>query len=342
MLPWWSVGLCVLLGASCQRTYTHFAYTEVIERITRNECAGAQLRETPMLIGLWSLTDTTWVEYPGQSMSQLKPTTAVQLGNLTTSFLVPRILQEMADEEVTLDSTAIPVRSQDGRIIRNISYADLLLHRSDLPAFNPAPGQTELDQLLAMDAALRQQDQGDVSGRYKFNHWNYVLAATALRSRVARRPDLRVRDLAYTDQLTDSLRQALLNTTLEARRAPRERDQNALFAPSTAGIASAIQLVGLLDSLARTDLTELPSSPTLPDRPQTSIVPGWHKIEVHDGKAVLINSGRTRYFGAAVAYYPYTQTGVVVVSAQGKRLDCLTMDILRNLNQNWRRTPGNE
>jgi len=314
----------------------------VIERITENECAGAQLKETPMLIGMWSPGDTTWVEYPGPGRSQLQPTTAVQIGSLTTSYLVPQLLAELEDAGLSLESVAIPVVDDEGQTIREITYRQLLLHHSDLPSYAAKADESELDQLLGMNRALVNQDPASIKHRYKFDHWNYVLASTALRSTSAMRNDLRPNELAFTDKLSDSLRQALLTTTTARALVPQERTASTLFAASTAGVASAMQLISLLDSLSNESFDQLVTAPTHADRPNTLVAPGWHIIKLKNGEQTFINSGKTRFFGSAVVYYPLTKTGVVIVAADSKRLDCLAMDILRNLNNNWRRVPSDE
>lgn len=339
------IGLCVAaVGlAACGRTLHDLSYAQVVERIATNECAGAGLAATPMLIALWSPGDTTWIDYPDATAARLTPDDPVQLGALTTAYLVPELLQRIGAAGLTLDDVAVPVKSERGETVRDITFRQLLLHRSDLPFVEPAVGASELDQLLAMNRALVAQSPTEVKERYRFDHWNYALADAALSGRggdapAARRP----RDIAYTDALPDSTRRTLLALTTTRDRTPRERKPSTLFAPSTAGVASAHQLLELLGRLSRENLEALPSAPTLPDRPRTSIVPGWHRITLKNDEVVYINAGFTRFFGAAVAYYPYTQTGVVITATEGKRLDCLAMDILRNLNQNWRRTPGDE
>jgi len=326
-----------LLLMGCASMKTGLSGSEVIDKIANNECAASQLQETPLLVGLWRNGEVSYVHYPDSLSSRLKPTTDVQLGGLTASFLVPRLTEELHAANLTLDSTAIVVRSPTGSPIRNITFAQLILHVSDLPSYDPGPDGSTLDHLLALNSLLSKQDQALVRGRYRFDHWNYTLAAEALSSRVGLKDDFRHPQLAYSDALPDSILQNLAASSAKVT-APRERQRPDLFALSTAGVASAEQLVRLVDSLSNTDLAQLPSSPTLPNRKNTAAVPGWYRIVLRDGRPFYLNSGMTRRYGAAVAYFPDTKTGVVAVAADSKRLDCLAVDILRNFNNDWKDT----
>ena len=328
---------------ACAGTREGLSGPEVIDLIVRNECAAAQLRGTPMLVALVEPGDTTYIRYPrGLDAAMLDATTPVQLGAVTASFFVPSFLEQLYAAKLTLDSVAIPVRSADGRPMREITFADLLLHRSDLPVVSLAAELSPLDQLLAVDRLLREQDPTELRGRYRYDHWNYTLAREALRTRLQGMLPLRAPALAYNDRLPDSTRAALGTTVARAADAPRERQHPELFAASTAGVASTYELIALLDSLSRADLANLPEAPTLPDRPNMTVVPGWHKLALADGRAAWLSTGRTRRHAAAVAYFPATQTGVTVVALDSKPLDCLALDILRNLNRDWKRQPASD
>ena len=345
------VCLAVAVGivhlAACGVPRARLSVPELVGKIARNECAGAGLARTPLLVALWTPTDTTYANYPapedraaaGDSPPPLTPATPVQIGALTTSFLVPRLLGELAALGLTLDSVAIPVRRADGTPLRDITFGQLLRHRADLPVYEPPPTGTALDHLLTVDRLLREQDPSEVRGRYRFDHWNYTLAAEAIRTRKSGLPVARPRELAYNDRMPDSLRDALAVSRARAV-APQENQHPELFALSTAGVASTERLIALLHALDAERDTEAPSAPTTADRPNTRIGMGWFVVRLRDGRDVYLNSGQTRRHGAAVAYFPSTRTGVVVTAADSKRLDCLAMDILRNFNNDWRRQPA--
>jgi len=323
--------------SSCGTTKQGLTGTEVINQIIGNECAGSRLDGTNMLVTLWSPGDTSYINYPASVATDLKPETPVQIGGLTSSFLIPVMLDQLQRLNLTLDSTAIPVYHKNGTLRRSITFSQLLLHHSDLPVYSPNSEGDALQHLLVVDDLLAKQPEKDITGTYRFTHWNYTLAAEAIRSRQSGLPQLRP-TLAYSDRLPDSTRSALARS--QARLiAPKENQHPELFALSTAGIASTHQLISLLDSLSLVDLDALPEAPTHKDRPNTYVVPGWHKMYLKNGEHVYLNGGRTRRHSASVVYYPYTQTGVIAVATDSKQLDCLVMDILRNFNDNWKRKP---
>ncbi len=330
----------VLLFSACAKTRYGLSDVEVVRRVASNECVMSDLKDAPLLLGLWDNGVVRYIQYPDSTYG-LTPATPVQIGSLTASFLVPRMLQRIESLGLTLDSAAIEVRNDSGDYLRTITYKQLLLHSSDLPIYEPGPEGEALDHLLAINYLLANQDQQKVQGKYRFDHWNYTLAAEALSSRAGGLQDLRPKQLAYTDQLPDSVRSALAATRARVV-APHERQRPDLFALSTAGVASVDDLLQLVDSLSRADLEAMPVSHTVPDREQTRVIPGWYQLGLQRGTHVYVNSGITRRYGAAVAYYPHTQTAVVAVCADSKRLDCLVVDILRNLNTNWQRQAKDE
>lgn len=331
--------LCFSL-IGCASTKRGLSGAQVINQIIGNECAGSQLDGTNLLVTLWSPDKTSHIYYPDDIEIGLSPETDVQIGGLTSSFLVPILLVQLEQLGLTLDSTAIPVRTGSGVLVRNISYGQLLMHHSDLPVYSPSNNGDVLSQLLAVDDLLAKQVQKELSGKYRFTHWNYTLAAEALRARLNGRPMMRP-TLAYSDRLPDSVRINLAETQARIQ-APRENQHPELFARSTAGIASTVDLVHLLDSLNRADIGALPELPTFKDRPKTKVIPGWYKIYLKNGQHVYLNGGRTRRHSASVVYYPYTQTGVIAVATDSKQLDCLVLDILRNYNDNWKRKPASD
>jgi len=333
-----TVGILCFLIVGCSSSKRGMSGAAVINQIIGNECAGSRLDGTNMLVTLWSPYDTTYISYPEGTDIDLKPETPVQIGGLTSSFLVPVLLNQLDKLNLTLDSTAIPVYSRDGVSVRDITFGQLLTHHSDLPIYTPKQEGDALDHLLKIDDLLGKQSSKDIPNHYRFTHWNYTLAAEAIRARQDGIPELRP-TLAYSDRLTDSTRN-ILATTQQRVLAPRENQHPELFALSTAGIASTHQLISLIDSLHHSEVSSLPERSTFKDRPKTKVIPGWFKYYLKNGQHVYLNGGRTRRHSASVVYYPYTQTGVIAVATDSKQLDCLVMDILRNLNENWKRKPA--
>lgn len=332
-----SLGFLCLTLSGCAITKRGMSGAQVINQIIGNECAGSRLDGTNMLVTLWSPADTSFIQYPANVETGLTPETPVQIGGLTTSFLVPVLLAQIESLGLTLDSTAIPVYTRFGKHVRNITFGQLLTHHSNLPVYSPGNSGDALDHLLVIDDLLAKQNQEEITGKYRFTHWNYTLAAEALRSRKAGLEDLRP-TLAYSDRIPDSTK-TLLATSQARAIAPKENQHSDLFALSTAGIASTLQLISLLDSLHLSDVDQHLGLPTFKDRPNTEVIPGWYKINLKNGQHVYLNGGRTRRHSASVVYYPYTETGVIAVATDSKQLDCLVMDILRNLNENWKRKP---
>lgn len=332
------IGVFCLLFSGCATTKRGMSGAEVINQITSNECVSSRLAETNMLITLWSPTKTTFIHYPEDSDSNLDATTPVQIGGLTASFVVPVMLNQLYSLGLTLDSTAIPVYSTNATLRRNITFGQLLLHHSDLPIYTPNGKGDALEHLLMIDDLLAKQPEKEITGKYHFTHWNYTLAAEAIRARQKGLPQLRP-PLAYSDRIPDSTRAALA-TTQARLETPRENQHPELFALSTAAIANTNDLVALLDSMDTANLDALDELPSMKESPNTMVVPGWFKIYLKNGQPVYLNGGRTRRHGASVVYYPYTQTGVIAIATDSKQLDCLVLDILRNLNQNWKRNPN--
>ncbi|MFK8055534.1 MAG: hypothetical protein AB8F78_05385 [Saprospiraceae bacterium] len=332
------LGVLCLVLSSCSSTKRGLSSTEVINQIIGNECASSRLDDTHMLVTLWSPKDTTFINYPAETKTGLSPETPVQIGGLTSSFLVPVMLNKLYSLGLSLDSTAIPVYTRAGRHVRNISFGQLLTHHSNLPVYSPSNDGDALNHLLVLDDLLGKQPKEEITNEYRFTHWNYTLAAEAIRAKQNGIPELRP-TLAYSDRLPDSVRTALAVTQARVR-APRENQHPDLFALSTAGIASTHELIALLDSLHTSEVGSLQALNTFKDRPNTKVIPGWYKISLKNGQHVYLNGGRTRRHSASMVYYPYTETGVIAVATDSKQLDCLVMDILRNLNENWKRKPS--
>jgi len=331
--------LCICLSG-CASTKRGLSGAQVINQIIGNECAGSRLDGTTLLVTLWTPDKKSHIYYPEDAEIELRPETDVQIGGLTSSFFVPKVLVQLEQLGLSLDSTAIAVQSKAGHLMRNITYGQLLMHHSDLPVYAPRNEGEALSHLLILNDLLVRQAPNELTGKFRFTHWNYTLAAEAIRSAYKGKPDLRAR-LAYSDRLPDSVKINLAETQARIQ-APIKNQHPALFALSTAGIASTNDLVGLLDSLNRSTVADLPEQPTFTSRPRTKVIPGWYKIYLKNGQHVYLNGGRTRRHSASVVYYPYTQTGVIAVATDSKQLDCLVLDILRNYNDNWKRKPASD
>lgn len=331
------IGVFCLLATSCARTRTGMSGAQVVNQITSNECAGSRLAETNMLITLWTPDNTSFIHFPEGSDAGLDVETPVQIGGLTTSFVVPMMLTQLYSMGLSLDSTAIPVYAKDGSLRRNITFGQLLMHHSDLPIYTPGGQGSALKHLLVIDDLLAKQPEKELKGKYHYTHWNYTLAAEAIRARQRGLPQLRP-PLAYSDRIPDSTRAALATTQAQLQ-APKENQHPELFALSTAAIATTNDLIALLDSMSTADLDALPEQESLKSTPNTKVVPGWFKLYLKNGQHVYLNGGRTRRHSASVVYYPYTQTGVIAIATDSKSLDCLVLDILRNYNKNWKRNP---
>ncbi len=326
-----------LLGCTRQS----IGYVELINLVAKNECASSDATGAQMLIIIREGDSTRYIKYPDEHSGRLTDSSLVQFGSLTTSFFVPAFLQELERRGLGLDSIALIAGSAVSQRGRAITFGDLLLHHSGLPPYR-ALGETPVpEQMSQMLEALQEQLPGAADTSFHFDHWNYTLAMWSLNQRQGARSDaFRTPALRYVDR-ADSMLVAQLAPS-EAPSPPLARQATELFVLSTGGVGDAHTLVKMLDSLSTVDWASLPAKPTTPTRPAVSITLGWYKQEVAGHQYVLTNAGRTRRHGAAIAYNPFTDTGVAVLIGDSKPADCLALDILRNINRDWKRRADDE
>lgn len=324
-----------LLASSCVRH--GLSYRQLIGLVASKECPQARLAQSQMLVAFLSANTTRYVRYPEGARADLDSATLFQLGSLTTAYLVPKLMFDLERAGLTLDSVALSGGELLGRPWP-ITYGDLLLHHTGLPTYESPVGD---------DVVAQVEDKLTRIGRtpapterpFHFDHWNYTLARMALSKRLPdTRGDLRSEGLEYVDRANTSIRLRLAPTesTHTSTSAPKQATE--LFVASTGAMASADQLVALVRSMREPRLSSLAAKPTT--QLGTDITLGWYKRELKNGHSVYTNAGRTRRHGAAVAFFPHTQTGVVVMAADSKPVDCLALDLLRNLNDNWKREPA--
>ena len=330
------VVLSALLLAACARKGV--SYPQLIALVAQNECPQARLAGTRMLVAFVTADTARYVAYPTGEDVALDSATLFQLGSLTTAYLVPSLVADVRRAGLTLDSVAL----RGGELIGqpwDITYADLLLHHAGLPVYEAAVGGGVVDQV---EDKLTRIGRAAVppTREFHFDHWNYTPARMSLAKRLPEtRGDLRSDGLTYVDQADTSVRQRLAPS--EADRPPpanAPKQATELFVASTGAMATAEQLVALVRAAQARPLDSLSAKPTT--QPGTDITLGWYRSPLRNGHSVYTNAGRTRRHGAAVAFYPYTQTGVIVLAADSKPVDCLALDLLRNVNDNWKREPA--
>ena len=334
----WALGCALLVAAllsGCARKGV--SYPHLISLVAQNECPQARLGSTDMLVAFITPDGTRYVSYPGGETVVLDSSTLFQLGSLTTAYLVPSLLEDIARAGLTLDSVALTGGALIGEPW-DITYADLLLHHTGLPIYDAAVGGEVVAQIEEKLTRIGRAPP-PTEREFHFDHWHYTLARMSLAKRLPEtRGDLRSDGLAYVDRADTSVRQRLAPS--EAERPPSNAPKQAteLFIASTGAMASAEQLVQLVNAAREVTLERLPAKPTT--RTGTDVTLGWYKSPLRNGHSVYTNAGRTRRHGAAVAFYPYTQTGVVVLATDSKPVDCLALDLLRNVNDNWKREPS--
>ena len=326
--------LALTLGACVRKGLT---YPQLIGLVAGNECPQARLADTRMLVAFIGPDTTRYVDYPSGDAAVLDSATLFQLGTLTTAYLVPKLTADIERVGLTLDSVALTAGELIGRPW-SLTYGDLLLHHTGLPVFEAAPDE---------DVRAQVEEKLTRIGRtpppkerpFQFDHWNYTLVRMALSERLPdTRGDLRSDGLEYVDRADTSVRQRLAPSEARPRDEAGPRQATELFVASTGAMATAEQLVRLVLDVQHAPLERLPAKPTT--RAGTDISLGWYRSGLSNGEYVYSNAGRTRRHGAAVAFYPHTQTGVVVLAADSKPVDCLALDLLRNVNDNWKREPS--
>ena len=345
--PRWCMG-CLLFGLTLSAcTRRGLTYVQLTNLIANNECAFAGVAASPMLIVIHDGARTSVVRYPDSATVYYADTSLFQLGSMTTLFFVPKFLQQLEEAGLTLDSVALVAGRRSGGSGRSVTYGDLLLHHSGLPNYSPdqsLAGQVQLEALLevvAIEAGAGASKTAEAN--FRFDHWNYALAMFALQQRAPQQAaGFRDSRLVYVDEATDAVRQQLASSEARAGVVPVNKLATELFVYSTGGMASAAIFSELLDSLSRVDLARLPAKPTTRARPGTFISLGWYRQSVGQEQVVYTNAGRTRRHGVAVVYCPATDTGVAVLIGDSKPADCLALDILRNINYNWKRTAAHE
>ena len=325
---------CAAVLGACARKGV--SYPQLINLVASNECPQARLTDTRMLVAFVTAGATRYVHYPSGEDAVLDSTTLFQLGTLTTAYLVPKLASDLDRLGLTLDSVAMTAGELVGQPWE-LTFGDLLLHHTGLPVFEAAPdadviAQVE-DKLTRIGRTPPPQERD-----FQFDHWNYTLVRMALAKRLPdTRGDLRSDGLDYVDRADTTVRLRLAPSEAAPRGDARPRQATELFVASTGAMASAEQLVRLVQEAKGLPLEGLTAKPTT--RPGTEITLGWYRSALSNGHHVYTNAGRTRHHGAAVAFYPHTQTGVVVLAADSKPVDCLALDLLRNVNDNWKREP---
>ncbi len=334
--PGWTFVLlgCSLVGlgqSGCSLGRRTVSNTELVSVVVRKDCARAGLRRSNLLVGWFDGADTNYVRYPDEASNPLDSSSLVQIGSATTAFYVPRFLAALDEAGMDSDSPALACTDFE------ITYERLLLHHAGLPVSGPwlerdIFGDFDLAQ-EAFCGSIREED----TASYRFSHWNYAVARLALEHDLGRSLAQELVTVPLSYALADSTRGDMPISASEDR--PAGKGPVALFGPSTAGIASAEQLLRLASPQTAELLTGYPSAPTLRQRPGVRVTYGWHSLRKPGGLRVFLATGTTRYYSATLAYSPLTATGAVVVSNSGVPVDCVALDILRNLNQNWRRKP---
>ena len=138
---------CVVLAAlvtGCSRK--GISYPQLINLVAQNECPQARLAATDMLVAFVTPEATRYVAYPGGETIALDSSTLFQLGSLTTAYLVPSLVEDIARAGLTLDSVALTGGQLIGRPW-DITYADLLLHHTGLPIYGAAVGGEVVEQV---------------------------------------------------------------------------------------------------------------------------------------------------------------------------------------------------
>ncbi len=291
-----------------------------------------------MMVVFWTPDTLRYIAYPPGNPDGLDSNTLFQLGSLTTSFLVPQLVEGLTRQGLTIDSTALVAGRATGRPW-DITFRDLLLHHSGIETFDDNTAEVE-DQLSQKLSKLDQQPDPGADRAFVFDHWNYTLARMALASRMRgeRLPEFRDANLSYVDRADSSVRRQLAPSEA-APTPPAPRQATELFVASTGGMATAERLARYVRGWSPSRLDSLAFGPTSGSRPSTEITLGWYRNRLKNGEYVYTNAGRTRKHGSAVAFYPATQTGVVVLASDSKAVDCLALDLLRNLNDDWRSDP---
>ena len=324
------------MASLCACGRTGISYSHLIGLVASNECPQARLHETTMLVAFLTPDTVRYVSYPSGEAAALDSATLFQLGSLTTAYLVPKLLDDLRRAGLTVDSVAM----RGGELIGQpwpITYGDLLLHHTGLPVYESA-GSVEVVQQVEEKLTRIGRTPPPAERDFHFDHWHYTLARMALAKRLPDTDgDLRSEGLEYVDRADTAVRRRLAPSEASRKPSSGPKQATALFVASTGAMASADQLVALARSAQDARLERLPAKPTT--QPGTDITLGWYRKSLRNGHHVYTNAGRTRRHGSAVAFYPHTQTGVVVLAADSKPVDCVALDLLRNVNDNWRREP---
>ena len=325
------------LSASCAGA-GRVSPDRLLELLVAKDCSASELSAAPLLLGIWRPGDTTWIARPGSATPAPGPEDAVQVGALTTAFLAEVILDSLASAPPGLSTVALQGASRDPAIA--VTFADLLLHRSGVPAYDPGPPYPT--DGVVVERLVAGIEEGEKT--YRYDLYNYGLAFRALAGVLAGGLPPRPRRLNYSDRIDSAVVRKLARTSTPLRAGaddepPRRSD---LLAVASGGIATARDLLALAIRLDSADRSSWPHEAVERAPRPTEAVPGWHRIRVSKEHWAYLAAGQTRRYGAAVAYFPGGRTAVVTVAGAGRRLDCLAFAALRNATDGWRAAPGGE
>ena len=327
------LGLLCFWASGCSSSRKMTA-PQMVRHIVRFACGQPELRRTPLRVVSWRGDDTLRYNVNAGGV-ELTDDTPFLLGALTTAFVADRTLNLLDSLNVSPGEVALRVPRPNGTSA-SITYESLLLHTSGLPVYKLNDELDAAAHLAAFAKTLQTEPWGEV-GRYKFDYWNYVLLEQALRQNGLSGGPLTDRRLSYTPSLDSASKRLLVETPPPASSAAGKRQYPELFARSSGGVASMRTLEALLERRIRAGWTDLPSA-TVDEKSELSVVPGWLRLEVRQGRTVYLALGRTRMHGVVVAYHPLTNSGAIITAAAPYALDCLALDILRNLNDDWKAT----
>lgn len=328
--------------ASCVRKKMNLSPYQLTEIILDHDCPLTTIGSSNLHITHWSLDTVYSYNYPNNNQNILTDTTLIQLGGTTTAFLAASIQNELKHKNLQLDETALTVPCNTGKS-KNITFKELLLHTSGIPFYSPDENLKPIEAMLNYDSLLTKGCNEIKKGKYQYNLWNYRLLLEVLKSKSKNTNDLRNNSILYIDQIDEKVKAKMAktsaNNTQNVKKPTHIRD---LFSSITGGVSTPLKLKSLLDSLSKEDLSQLPFVATQIGQSEIEAVPGWHRLPLKNDEFVYITNGKTHYFSSAVAYYPYTKTGVIVTANNMESLSCIAVNLLRNINNNWKRQPKHE
>lgn len=315
------------------------SHARLLDLLVGNDCAASGLEAAPLLVGIWRPGDTSWSTRAGGSTPAPAPGDAVQLGALTAAFLAEVVVDSLARSPAGLATVALT--GPAGAPATEVTFADLLLHRSGIPAYDPGPPYPPDDVVV-------ERLVGGLDGTgetYRFDLYNYGLAYRALAGGLAGGTLPRPHRLAYSDRADAAVVGSLAPTATPLTQGDGDEEparRSELLAVASGGIGTAYDLLALAIRLDAADRPSWPAQDVERAPRTTQAVPGWHRIQVRRGHWAYLAAGQTRRYGAAVAYFPGRRTAVVAVAGAGRRLDCLAFAALRNATDDWRAVPGGE